>query len=230
MSKFFSTEVRAVFEREYVKVFLLDDSRVQEIKEALSVINEIRNINITESESKDHPGKTLTVYPESMVPAAICQQLINESLERFFKGEPVVDEKAKHDAIFDGIEGRILGAFDKAQAMIDVCMAWFTNEILRDKLLEMKDRGIDIRVIIFKDGVNSRCGVDLTGLNHKEIRADNGGIMHNKFCVIDNNVVITGSYNWTTNAETRNDENITIIAGDVAQASKYTREFNSLWK
>ena len=34
--------------------------------------------------------------------------------------------------------------------------------------------------------------------------------MHNKYCIIDNDTVITGSYNWTTAAETKNDENITI--------------------
>ncbi|TAE00475.1 MAG: hypothetical protein EAZ97_05805 [Bacteroidetes bacterium] len=33
--------------------------------------------------------------------------------------------------------------------------------------------------------------------------------MHNKFCVIDSDIVLTGSYNWTNQAQ-RNDENITV--------------------
>jgi phosphatidylserine/phosphatidylglycerophosphate/cardiolipin synthase-like enzyme len=53
--------------------------------------------------------------------------------------------------------------------------------------------------------------------------------MHHKFCVIDNQVVLTGSYNWTTNAETRNDENVT-VQKDPESATKYSLEFNKLKK
>lgn len=42
-------------------------------------------------------------------------------------------------------------------------------------------------------------GVDINGIfemEFKRIRADKGtGIMHQKFCVIDDNIVITGFYN-----------------------------------
>ena len=51
--------------------------------------------------------------------------------------------------------------------------------------------------------------------------------MHNKFCVIDNQKVLTGSYNWTTNAEARNDENV-LVATDNATATNYSVEFRSL--
>ena len=51
--------------------------------------------------------------------------------------------------------------------------------------------------------------------------------MHDKFCVIDNQVVITGSYNWTTNAEFKNDENIT-VQKDPEQATIYTLEYKRL--
>lgn len=36
--------------------------------------------------------------------------------------------------------------------------------------------------------------------------------MHNKFCIIDLNKVIHGSYNWTSNAQ-YNNESITITEG-----------------
>lgn len=53
--------------------------------------------------------------------------------------------------------------------------------------------------------------------------------MHKKYCVIDNVTTITGSYNWTTNAEHRNDENITIEKNNPEFASEYARDFNSKW-
>lgn len=50
--------------------------------------------------------------------------------------------------------------------------------------------------------------------------------MHNKFCVVDNKLVITGSYNWTHNANT-NDENITIL-NDQTNTALYTHEFRRI--
>lgn len=136
--------------------------------------------------------------------------------------KPVVNQ-----AHFIDIQNSILAALEKAKLFIDVAMAWFTNDVLRDKLLEMQTRGVRVQLVIYKDGVNAKHGVDLSGLNHKFVRGDRGGIMHNKFCVIDNQVVITGSYNWSTNAETRNDENISVQL-DPEQATAYSLEFRRL--
>ena len=51
--------------------------------------------------------------------------------------------------------------------------------------------------------------------------------MHNKYCVIDNQMVLAGSYNWTTNAETRNDENVMLLK-DPQSATDYSVEFMKL--
>jgi len=52
--------------------------------------------------------------------------------------------------------------------------------------------------------------------------------MHNKFCVIDDKIIITGSFNWTASAVDRNNENLTVLAcPDVAR--QYKSEFNRLW-
>jgi hypothetical protein len=54
------------------------------------------------------------------------------------------------------------------------------------------------------------------------------GIMHNKFAVIDDSVVVTGSYNWSEAAEIRNDENLLVIASpDIAKL--YAGRFEFLW-
>ena len=91
-------------------------------------------------------------------------------------------------------------------------MAWFTNPQLRDKLLEKSGDGVEVRVIIYKYGVNYTKGVDLSGLNHKEFRGERGGVLHDKFCVIDNVHAINGSYNWILNAEHKNDEDLISLA------------------
>ena len=54
-----------------------------------------------------------------------------------------------------------------------------------------------------------------------------GGVMHNKFCIIDNQVVLQGSYNWTKNAETRNDESVTVLRNP-KRASDFSVQFKQL--
>ncbi|AKZ66177.1 phospholipase D-like domain-containing protein [Candidatus Palibaumannia cicadellinicola] len=53
--------------------------------------------------------------------------------------------------------------------------------------------------------------------------------MHNKFMIIDNNIIQTGSFNYTKNAEKYNAENIIIIYNRPDIANIYTQEFNKLW-
>lgn len=108
-----------------------------------------------------------------------------------------------------------------------VAMAWFTNEKIKEALQQKRMEGLRIEIVIFKDGVNGAHGVDLSEFDCVEIRGTRGGIMHNKFCVIDNQRVLTGSYNWTTNAESRNDENV-LLTSDNDMATKYSIEFRRL--
>lgn len=51
--------------------------------------------------------------------------------------------------------------------------------------------------------------------------------MHHKFCIIDQKIVITGSYNWTKQAR-NNEENITVIKDEVHIYDDYSAIFNQL--
>jgi len=52
--------------------------------------------------------------------------------------------------------------------------------------------------------------------------------MHNKFAIIDNRILLTGSYNWTFSANHRNDENLMVI-NDPVVISRYQNYFEKLW-
>lgn len=135
----------------------------------------------------------------------------------------------KNNAVFERIQNEILSTLNKAQLSIHVAVAWFTNERLYNKLLEKNNEGLDVRIIINNDGVNKTNGIDTSILDVLKIRAERGGIMHEKFCVIDNQIVISGSYNWTDNAELRNAENINITVNDNELATRYSLEFKKMW-
>lgn len=225
----FSTEIRKAPNSEYLKVFFLDDSEAQKTREIILALNEVKTVNITVSESKSHPGETLTIYPKPMVGVKTLDNIVKKSLDSYFSGIAEVKTEIISTVEFKNIEKKILDALDEAIATIDVSVAWFTNDTLQRKLLEKKNEGCKVRIMTDANHTNRKHGVDLTQFEHKAIKAERNGIMHHKFCVIDNNITIHGSYNWTTAAETKNNEEISVDKNDVRKASLYTKEFNRLW-
>ena len=55
----------------------------------------------------------------------------------------------------------------------------------------------------------------------------NSGKMHHKVIIIDESIVITGSYNFSRNAEEKNDENVLVIYSP-RLAKEYLIEFSRL--
>lgn len=64
--------------------------------------------------------------------------------------------------------------------------------------------------------------------SHAFVPSDNNNFMHNKFMILDDRIVATGSYNFSEHAEV-NDENMLIIQSP-AVATAYTRYFDALFK
>lgn len=52
--------------------------------------------------------------------------------------------------------------------------------------------------------------------------------MHNKFCIIDNKILINGSYNWTYFAENKNSGNILIIKEEPNTINEFKKEFRNI--
>lgn len=144
-------------------------------------------------------------------------------------GCPQPTQQVRTEAYFENIEKQVINDLDNARVSIHVAMAWFTNQRIADKLIEKHNQGLDVEVVTFDDHTNAKCGVDLADILHKSIRGTRGGTMHDKFCIIDNQKVITGSYNWSANAESKNDENAAILY-DNDRVSDYSVEFRKLFK
>ena len=54
-------------------------------------------------------------------------------------------------------------------------------------------------------------------------------IMHDKYLVIDDKTVETGSFNYTASAEKRNAENVLVVKDDPALAKQYLENWEKLW-
>ena len=88
--------------------------------------------------------------------------------------------------------------------------------------LAKKSKNADVRLVM--DTSNYKEQIKGDG-----IKLNNGGqLMHNKFCIFDDSVVITGSFNPTENDNYYNNNNIMVIYSN-ALAKNYEDEFNELW-
>lgn len=146
----------------------------------------------------------------------------------FILGDRIIKKlEIKNDAKFIDIQNKILSELERAQVSISIAMAWFTNDILLSKLKEKQRQGIKVEIVIYDDGINTKHGVDLSNFDTVKIKGSRGGIMHNKFCIIDNQIVLSGSYNWSNNAEYKNDESIE-ISEDGKLATQFSVRFREL--
>jgi len=127
-----------------------------------------------------------------------------------------------------GVATHIIEAINNADKTIDLAIFDFTSNEIKDALLEAKERGIKIRIIAEKRqsrGLRSIIPILVKeGFDIKIMRGKGGGIMHNKFAIIDGSLLITGSYNWTNNAEKFNYEN-TVFLSSLEIIGQYQKEF-----
>lgn len=134
----------------------------------------------------------------------------------------------------DDLQQIIYDQLDKAEKSICVAVAWLTDQRLFHKLLDKQMDGIKVELIITDHEINDR------SKNIYEVIADQGGVflrigddtslMHNKFAVIDYDIVINGSFNWTLKANSSNSENISVVKGNAKMVKDFIEEFNRLKK
>lgn len=138
----------------------------------------------------------------------------------------------KIESYFSGIRSLILEDIRKAEKCIDIAVAWFTDLQIYQALLEKMSKKVRIRLIVINDDVNNRIG----GLDFQKFINSGGEFyfgdqespMHNKFCIIDKMVLITGSYNYTYWADSKNEENVIRFEGFNDIIDTYCKQFEKI--
>lgn len=125
----------------------------------------------------------------------------------------------------------ILDTINSAEKSIELAIYHFTSHALSKALVMAARRGVAVRV--FVDGENAReyySKANFLKKNGVMVKLEEGdGLMHNKFCIIDDRLLITGSYNWTTSADLKNDENV-IFINSKEVAKIYRKQFEKYWQ
>ena len=136
------------------------------------------------------------------------------------------------EVYFEKIRSQIIPLLQNASHEVSIAMAWFTSAELFLELIKCLDRRVKVELVLLDSPINfMEYAPDFNEFIHAGgrlyIASSELGLMHHKFCVIDKEIAITGSYNWTYYAETRNMENI-LITDDVNIVSQFEKEFDRL--
>ena len=121
----------------------------------------------------------------------------------------------------------VIKALDDAKASVLVQAYSFTSAPIAAALKRAHDRGVNVMVVLDKSQRSERY-TSATFLQHAGIPVwidSKHAIAHNKVMVIDENIVITGSFNFTKAAEERNAENLLVIQ-DARIAQSYIRNWS----
>lgn len=131
----------------------------------------------------------------------------------------------------DHVLQRLLSLVAAAEESIEFLAFTLTSDPLAEALIARGADGVRVRGVMERDQVNNSGGefgnLVLAGL---DLQLDaNQNNMHHKVMLIDGEIVITGSYNFSRNAEEKNDENV-LIFHSVEIAQQYLLEFERIYQ
>lgn len=114
---------------------------------------------------------------------------------------------------------------------LKICVFTISDDRISEAIIKTFRKGIEIKLLTDNEKLYDK-GADIMELAAKGVptRVDmTHNHMHHKFAIIDNEVVLTGSYNWTRSAANYNHENV-LITNDKATVQAYCQEFDKLWE
>jgi phosphatidylserine/phosphatidylglycerophosphate/cardiolipin synthase-like enzyme len=133
-------------------------------------------------------------------------------------------------SLYDNPQKAIIKNINQAQAFINIAMYTFTDKEISLSLTNAQNRGVKVRVYLDRSQIGSTYSISrlLVQEGLKVRISSNNYIMHNKFAIIDNRLLLTGSYNWTSSANNRNDENLMVI-DEPEIIEIFQHQFANLW-
>ncbi len=138
----------------------------------------------------------------------------------------------------DGTNGHILSSINSADADLEAASMIITRSELAYAVRDRVNAGASGKVLVNDNSdpaMETVNNVLEAALKENYRKTGESGIMHHKYLIVDNSLsssdplVLTGSHNWSSSAEYRNDEN-TVIVHDATIANIYFQEFTERFK
>ncbi|MEP7287652.1 MAG: phospholipase D-like domain-containing protein [Chloroflexota bacterium] len=128
----------------------------------------------------------------------------------------------------DEVIAKLVNVVKSAQKSIKFMAFTYTQKDLTAAIIERAGAGIEVSGVIENRGASNGALPDLfcAGI---PVRTDgNKYTMHHKVIIIDDQIVVTGSFNFTQTADNANDDNVLIIY-NAAVADQYNQEFAKVY-
>ena len=195
--------------------------------------------NITESGIFDQDNNVIVVHSPAL--AKIYEREFDEMWNGEFgprspstvEQQSVIVDGSKIQVLFaseDEAMDYILPYLADAQSSIRFMAFSFTYDAMEDVITDRFENGVDVMGVFEKTGSSTEYSElgDMYCSNMKVRRDGNGGFLHHKVIIVDERIVITGSLNFSDNANDSNDENV-IIVDNADIAALYLQEFERVW-
>ncbi len=131
-----------------------------------------------------------------------------------------------------GVDVNLGAEIDAAEHTIDIAAFEFNNPVLTEAIINAHARGVVVRIVADDEhGVeddDTTIG-DFQSAGIEVVDDDRSALMHNKFMIIDSEVVWTGSMNYTINGVYRNNNNMIAMRSPLAVAA-YQYEFDEMFE
>lgn len=147
----------------------------------------------------------------------------------------------KSDILFSprgNITTRIIEEIEKAEKEIRVAVYMITRLELTDALIKSHKKGVSIKVVTDTGSINSPYGkiyhLVQAGIDVKVFLTPDGNspfppLMHSKYTIIDQKVLIDGSFNWTKSAELFNEEHVRVTTNK-KECTIFSERFKNLFE
>lgn len=136
-------------------------------------------------------------------------------------------------SIEDSCQTMIIKELLSAKKSIKIAIFDFTDPVILDHVpIPLRYSPLKVYIVMDKrqaKGKHSLYNDVIAQYNNvKVVSGKRGGLMHNKYIIIDDERVITGSYNFTKGALNKNDENAVLLS-DKNIVDQYVEHFNGMY-
>ncbi len=123
---------------------------------------------------------------------------------------------------YEPVTGKLIAFIQEAEKNLFVATMLITRHDVANALIAAHNRGVEVNVLISTNPASN----DIAPLLEEELGDrftffEGPGIMHHKYVIRDQGTaetsIWTGSHNWGYSAEKRNDENVLILRGQIAE-------------
>lgn len=178
-------------------------------------------------EQEEVPAVLPTWTPALNAPAAPGNQpgqapaVENGSISVYFT------DPANRDAGAEAVN-QLVSAINSARQTVDLAVYNLSLPEIGEALIAAHERGVQVRVVMESEAMERQIPLSVVDAGIPMVGDQREGLMHNKFTIIDGQLIFGGSANYTSTSFFSDYNNLVMIySPEVAQA--YTAEFDEMF-